>query len=91
VPAARLQYVDGLNSISVLQCGHRCAHVSDCGLRAVPQGAAVRVMAGDNTVVVTGELDRQELVKMARSLPGAHWPPPAPKQPDPSSSQKAAR
>jgi hypothetical protein len=85
LPSARLQYVDGLNSISVLQCGHRCAHESDCGFRALPQGAAVRVIAGDNTVVVTGELDRRELVKMARSLPHAKWPPPAPKQPGRSS------
>jgi outer membrane lipoprotein-sorting protein len=84
LPSARLQYVDGLNSISVLQCGHRCAHESDCGFRPLPQGSAVRVIAGDNTVVVTGELDRRELVKMARSLPGAQWPPPTSGKPSAS-------
>jgi outer membrane lipoprotein-sorting protein len=81
VPAARLQYVDGLNTISVLQCGHRCQHESDCGFRPLPQGSAVRVIAGDNTVVVTGELDRRELVKIAKSLPGAQWPAPTPGKP----------
>jgi hypothetical protein len=85
LPSARLQYVDGLNSISVLECGHRCQHESECGFRSLPQGAAVRVIAGDNTVVVTGEIDRRELIKIARSIPGAQWPPPAPAKPGGSS------
>jgi negative regulator of sigma E activity len=75
VPAARLQYVDGLNAISVLQCGERCRHEGAVGTRGLPQGSAFRVLAGENTVVVVGEIERGELEKMARSLPNVQWPP----------------
>jgi negative regulator of sigma E activity len=75
VPAARLQYVDGLNAISVLQCGERCRHEGVFGPRGLPQGTAIRVLAGDNTIVVVGEIVRDELITMARSIPGVQWPP----------------
>jgi negative regulator of sigma E activity len=74
VPAARLQYVDGLNAISVLECGSRCRHEGVVGPRGLPQGTAVRVLAGDNTIVVVGEIVRAELEAMARSIPGVQWP-----------------
>jgi outer membrane lipoprotein-sorting protein len=78
VPAARLQYGDGLNTISVLQCGHLCHHVSACGSRGLPQGQGVRVVSGENTIVVVGELTRRELEKMAKSIPGAAFVPERP-------------
>jgi outer membrane lipoprotein-sorting protein len=75
VPAARLQYGDGLNTISILQCGHLCHHESACGPRGLPQGEGVRVVAGENTIVAVGELVRGELEKMAKSIPGAAFVP----------------
>lgn len=91
VPAARLQYGDGLNQISVLECGDRCRHEGALGPRGLPQGTAIRVLAGSNTIVVVGEIVRGELEKMARSIPGVQWPPaPVPWAPHDRSAEAEA-
>jgi negative regulator of sigma E activity len=92
VPAARLQYGDGLNTISILECGPRCRHEGVVGPQGLPQGTAVRVLAGDNTVVVVGEIARGELEKMARTIPHVQWPPkPVPWEPHTPAAQAAGR
>jgi outer membrane lipoprotein-sorting protein len=65
----RSQYSDGLNMISVFQCGHPCAHGGTCMVAGAPQGAAVRLTRGKDTFLFVSDLARSELEKMARSLP----------------------
>jgi negative regulator of sigma E activity len=64
---ARSVYSDGLNAISVFQCGRFSVQGGACWGANVPDG--VRFSRGSDSFVLVGELDRAELEKMAQSLP----------------------
>jgi negative regulator of sigma E activity len=68
-PTARTQYTDGLNTISLFQCGHPCAHGGTCWTSGAPEGVAARLARGADNFMVVGELDKSELQKMIRSVP----------------------
>lgn len=61
--AARLQYTDGLNTITILECGHGCAGMPS----PEKSGAVVRLRGQEMQLIATGELRRAELEKMVRS------------------------
>jgi len=65
----RSQFTDGLNTISVFQCGHPCARGSDCMVGSCPQAVAVRLARGEDTFLFVGEVDRSMLEQMAQSVP----------------------
>jgi hypothetical protein len=67
--AVQTRYVDGLNMISVFQCGHPCEHGDDRGGAATLQGSALRRILGNDTFLFVSDIVRSELEKMADSIP----------------------
>jgi hypothetical protein len=67
-PAAQVRWVNGLNTISLFQCGHPCGHQSPCTFPTTPQSASVARSIGEESFLFVGETDRANLQKMAQSL-----------------------
>jgi outer membrane lipoprotein-sorting protein len=67
--AVRSLYCDGLNTLSVFQCGHPCPDGRNCWVADAPQGMAVRLARGEDTFLFVGEIDRAALERMANSTP----------------------
>jgi MucB/RseB N-terminal domain len=70
-PAAQVRWVNGLNTISLFQCGHPCGHGAPCSFPTKPQSASVAISFGEESFLFVGETDRGNLEKMARSLKAA--------------------
>lgn len=67
--AVRSKYTDGLNTISVFQCGHPCAKGDQCWVANTRHAVALQLAREQDTFLVVGEMDRAILEKMARSVP----------------------
>jgi outer membrane lipoprotein-sorting protein len=69
--AAQVRWTNGLNTISMFQCGHPCGQEAACTFPTGPQSASVPVAVGEESFLFVGETDRANLVKMAESLKAA--------------------
>jgi outer membrane lipoprotein-sorting protein len=67
--AVRSKYSDGLNTISVFQCGHPCANGDQCWVANARHAVALQLPRGQDTFLFVGEVDRSMLEQMARSVP----------------------
>jgi hypothetical protein len=66
--AARLHFTNGVNSILVFECGHGCPPGEQC---VVPKGSnalVVRQHGSGLTLAATGDVKREELERMLRSV-----------------------
>ena len=69
--AARLQFTDGLNTIVLVECGHKCSPSSQC---VIPHGSThlvARLDAPNLALAATGDVSPAELMKMLRSTASA--------------------
>lgn len=67
--AVRSKYTDGLNTISVFQCGHPCAKGDQCWVANTRHAVALQLARSQDTFLFVGELDRSMLEQMAHSVP----------------------
>jgi negative regulator of sigma E activity len=70
-PAAQVRWTNGLNTISMFQCGHPCGKGAPCSFPTTPQSASVPVSLGEESFLFVGETSRANLEKMAQSLKSA--------------------
>jgi outer membrane lipoprotein-sorting protein len=70
-PAAQVRWSNGLNTISLFQCGHPCGQEAPCSFPRTAQSASVPISLGEESFLFVGETDRGNLEKMARSLKAA--------------------
>jgi hypothetical protein len=63
-----VRWSNGLNTISLFQCGHPCGHGAPCTFPTTPQSASVAISIGEESFLFVGETDRANLRKMAHSL-----------------------
>jgi len=66
--SVQTKYGDGLNTISVFQCGHTCEHGGSCPVADIPRNVAVRRSIGNNALLFVSDIARAELEKMADSV-----------------------
>jgi outer membrane lipoprotein-sorting protein len=67
-PAAQVRWTNGLNTISMFQCGHPCGQEAACTFPKSAQSASVPISVGEESFLFVGETDRANLEKMAQSL-----------------------
>jgi len=68
--AARLEYWDGLNTITLFQCAHpACSAAGKCFGAAASGPMAVHLRRGKATYLAIGEAKREDLSRMIESLP----------------------
>lgn len=70
-PAAQVRWTNGLNTISMFQCGHPCGNVAPCSTADNAHTACAHVAVGEESFLFVGETDRANLGKMAQSLKSA--------------------
>jgi outer membrane lipoprotein-sorting protein len=70
-PAAQVRWSNGLNTISMFQCGPPCGTGAACLATASGRPASVRMVIGSQSVLFVGETERANLTKMAQSLKSA--------------------
>ncbi len=69
-PAAQVRWSNGLNTISMFQCGHPCGKGAACTMTVGAHSASVHIAVGNESFLFVGETDRANLEKMAQSLKG---------------------
>lgn len=80
--AARLQFTDGLNTIVLLECGHKCSPGSQCVLPPASSHLVARLDTRNMALAATGDVRPAELMRMLRSAASA-TPVAYPKNPRP--------
>jgi outer membrane lipoprotein-sorting protein len=68
MPAAQVRWSNGLNTISMFQCGHPCGNGAACTVPTDPRANCVHKDVGNESFLFVGETDRANLKKMADSL-----------------------
>jgi outer membrane lipoprotein-sorting protein len=67
-PAAQVCWTNGLKTISMFECGHRCGTGASCSFSASPRSGSVHALVGSQSFLFVGEIRRADLEKMAHSL-----------------------
>lgn len=68
-PAARLEFTDGMNTLSILECGHpACKSVNNCFSDASPGQLAVRAEREGYRYLLLGELPRPAAERVVSSM-----------------------
>jgi len=65
--AARMQFTDGLNTIVLLECGHKCSPGSQCVLPPGSSHLVARLDTRNMALAATGDVRPAELMRMLRS------------------------
>jgi hypothetical protein len=63
-----VRWTNGLDTISMFQCGHPCGNGARCTFPTTPQSASVATALGEESFLFVGETARANLQKMADSL-----------------------
>lgn len=67
-PAAQVRWSNGLNTISMFQCGDPCEHGGACPFTARPHPVKSQIIIDGQSFLFIGETAAENLERMARSL-----------------------